>query len=332
MSLLDPTSGKPTAVTLDCCIGRHELQADVWQRVGGAELADRILGGYSVTVLAYGQAGAGKTYTMFGNHTAPNAQLGGDEVGLIPRLITRVLRKFADKAEAEPGKAFTFRVEMSSVEVYLDMVFDLLSDPVAAVRVLDGDKGPVVQGLTKFSVGSNKEALDVVNSAFLRRRVRGTGMNQASSRSHVMVTLHVWQTLERGATKLTRRSEVNLVDLAGSERGRTRKADADFWKGAAHEDHAVAAKKEEEATSINSSLRVLQSVIKGLAAGRAHVPYRECKLTRLLYKALGGKALTGLVTALSPSPDDFSETKNTLAYAREAKKILNMVGGLSIAI
>ena len=96
------------------------------------------------------------------------------------------------------------------------------------------------------------------------RAVACTNMNASSSRSHSVLTITVEQRSEQGSTKTGR---LNLVDLAGSEKvGKS----------------GATGQTLEEAKKINQSLSSLGQVIKALAEGRAHVPYRDSKLTRLL--------------------------------------------------
>ena len=135
-------------------------------------------------------------------------------------------------------------------------------------------------------------------------------MNDVSSRSHCIIRMiveQIYQLNGMGSSKMT--SVVNLVDLAGSERGRTVKGQDD--------------RTATESVAINKSLRVLNQVISSRAAGKSHAPFRESKLTRLLYNTLGGNSYMVLVVNLSPSPEDWSETLSTLEYAQRAKKIKN---------
>eukprot|EP01050_Picozoa_sp_SAG11_P000820 SAG11_NODE_30_length_23132_cov_22.413277_8_plen_206_part_00 len=81
----------------------------------------------------------------------------------------------------------------------------------------------------------------------------------------------------------------------------------------------------EEAKKINQSLSALGQVIKALADGKGHVPYRDSKLTRLLQEALGGNSKTSLLVAASPHLDNLEETIGTLNFAKRAKTIKNRV-------
>ena len=82
---------------------------------------------------------------------------------------------------------------------------------------------------------------------------------------------------------------------------------------------------QEEAKKINQSLSALGNVIKALAAGEAHVPFRDSKLTRILQSSLGGNTKTSLLLACSPHPDNGAETATTLRFGERAKLIKTKV-------
>ena len=113
---------------------------------------------------------------------------------------------------------------------------------------------------------------------------------------------------DKPATSSTyRQSSLILVDLAGSER-----ATATDGRGAT---------RQEEAKAINLSLSALGNCMNALAEGRAHVPYRDAKLTRLLQGCLGGGARTAVVVNLCPGEDATGETLSALRFASRASKV-----------
>jgi Kinesin motor domain len=105
--------------------------------------------------------------------------------------------------------------------------------------------------------------------------------------------------------------KLNLVDLAGSER--------------VHITGATG-KRLEESKNINQSLSALGNVIAALTArggSRAHIPYRDSKLTRFLEDSLGGNCKTTMMCMVSPALDAFAESVSTLKFASRAKCIRN---------
>ena len=111
-------------------------------------------------------------------------------------------------------------------------------------------------------------------------------MNDASSRSHVLVTLTMEQINHQDGT--IKKSKLYLVDLAGSENLAKTGAVGSRMK---------------EGNSINLSLSTLSRVIFALTDEKInHIPYRESKLTRILMNALGGNSKTYIIVTVSPAP------------------------------
>jgi hypothetical protein len=106
------------------------------------------------------------------------------------------------------------------------------------------------------------------------------------------------------------RGKLNLCDLAGSEK-------------ICKEEH-MGPQHLLELKTINLSLSSLGKVISSLAQGKkkAHIPYRDSKITRLLQDSLGGNTKTTLIAACSSVIDCSDETISTLKFADRAKQIL----------
>jgi kinesin family protein 3/17 len=118
------------------------------------------------------------------------------------------------------------------------------------------------------------------------------------------------QYVDDDAPKQIKVGKLNLVDLAGSERVRVTGATG---------------KRLEESKKINQSLSCLGNVIAALTdqRPRAHIPYRDSKLTRLLEDSLGGNCKTTMMAMISPASEGFGESISTLKFATRAKKIKN---------
>jgi hypothetical protein len=111
-------------------------------------------------------------------------------------------------------------------EVYNDRIFDLLTPmsakmPTSKRRALlykSTEQSPdrkVVAGLRKIICGSLTEALMVLETGLMERRVAGTGSNSVSSRSHGFFCVEVKKRSKRGISGWTG-STLTIVDLAGS--------------------------------------------------------------------------------------------------------------------
>ena len=272
-------------------------QADIFE-YSIRPTVDDILNGYNGTVFAYGQTGAGKSYTMMGT------SIEDDEgKGVTPRIIEQI---FSSIMSSPPTIEYTVRV--SYMEIYMERIRDLLAPqndnlPVHEER----NRGVYVKGLLEIYVSSVEEVFEVMKRGGNARAVAATNMNQESSRSHSIFVITVTQkNLETGSSKS---GQLFLVDLAGSEKvGKT----------------GASGQTLEEAKKINKSLSALGMVINALTDGRSsHVPYRDSKLTRILQESLGGNSRTTLIINCSPSSYNDAETLSTLRFGMRAKSIKN---------
>lgn len=259
---------------------------------------DDILNGYNGTVFAYGQTGAGKSYTMMGS------DIDDDEGrGVIPRIIQQI---FASILTSPSNIEYTVRV--SYMEIYMERIRDLLVPHNDNLPVHEEkSRGVYVKGLLEVYVSSVQEVYEVLRRGGQARAVAATNMNQESSRSHSIFVVTVGQkNVETGSAKS---GQLFLVDLAGSEKvGKT----------------GASGQTLEEAKKINKSLSALGMVINALTDGKSsHVPYRDSKLTRILQESLGGNSRTTLIINCSPSSYNDAETISTLRFGVRAKAIKN---------
>ena len=259
---------------------------------------DDILNGYNGTVFAYGQTGAGKSYTMMGTNI-------DDEVGkgIIPRIVEQI---FASILASPSNIEYTVRV--SYMEIYMERIRDLLVPQNDNLPVHEEkNKGVYVKGLLEVYVASVEEVFEVMRRGGDARVVASTNMNAESSRSHSIFVITVTQkNVETGSMKS---GQLFLVDLAGSEKvGKT----------------GASGQTLEEAKKINKSLSALGMVINSLTDGKSsHIPYRDSKLTRILQESLGGNSRTTLIINCSPSSYNDAETLSTLRFGMRAKSIKN---------
>lgn len=259
---------------------------------------DDILNGYNGTVFAYGQTGAGKSYTMMG------ADIDNEEQkGIIPRIVEQI---FASILASPANMEYTVRV--SYMEIYMERIRDLLQPQNDNLPVHEEkNRGVYVKGLLEIYVSSVPEVYEVMRRGGMARAVAATNMNQESSRSHSIFVITVTQkNVETGSAKS---GQLFLVDLAGSEKvGKT----------------GATGQTLEEAKKINKSLSALGMVINALTDGKStHIPYRDSKLTRILQESLGGNSRTTLIVNCSPSSYNDQETLSTLRFGVRAKTIKN---------
>ncbi|XP_028262681.1 kinesin-like protein KIF1C isoform X2 [Parambassis ranga] len=279
-------------------------QRQVYKDIG-EEMLLHAFEGYNVCIFAYGQTGAGKSYTMMGK------QEPGQE-GIIPQLCEDLFERTGENTDPD----LTYSVEVSYMEIYCERVRDLLNPKsVGTLRVREHPiLGPYVEDLSKLAVTGFTDIRDLMDVGNKARTVAATNMNETSSRSHAVFTIVFTQKRRDQMTSLDTEkvSKISLVDLAGSER-----ADSSGAKGT----------RLKEGANINKSLTTLGKVISALAEmsnkkrKSDFIPYRDSVLTWLLKENLGGNSRTAMIAALSPADINYEETLSTLRYADRAKQI-----------
>ncbi|XP_029164400.1 kinesin-like protein unc-104 isoform X10 [Nylanderia fulva] len=273
----------------------------------GEEMLEHAFEGYNVCIFAYGQTGAGKSYTMMGK------QEEGQE-GIIPQICKDLFRKISYTS----NERLKYSVEVSYMEIYCERVRDLLNPKNRGnLRVREHPLyGPYVEDLSKLAVLSYEDIHDLIDEGNKARTVAATNMNETSSRSHAVFTIFFTQQQQDCTTGLMSEkvSKISLVDLAGSER-----ADSTGAKGT----------RLKEGANINKSLTTLGKVISALAEIATKkkkkadfIPYRDSVLTWLLRENLGGNSKTAMIAAISPADINYDETLSTLRYADRAKQIV----------
>eukprot|EP01061_Rhynchopus_euleeides_P024149 TRINITY_DN38_c0_g2_i1.p1 TRINITY_DN38_c0_g2~~TRINITY_DN38_c0_g2_i1.p1 ORF type:complete len:1023 (+),score=472.43 TRINITY_DN38_c0_g2_i1:111-3179(+) len=314
---------------------KHEFcdQENVFEYMGSPALA-QAWKGFNTCIFAYGQTGAGKTHTMMGHFTCTDGQLTGHP-GVIPHLCKELYRSIETRqAEANEKKVITlaYETELCAYEIYNEKVRDLFYTHTPGRKAKDELRvrkhpldGPFVDGISKLSPESWEDCIADIEEGNAQRTTGATAMNAESSRSHSVFQIKFTQIetsipQERFEKPVTNRkySVINLIDLAGSERNKKSQA---------------AGERLVEATNINLSLTTLKRVIDALVHNSKaehrnnpkQIPYRDSILTHLLSHSLGGNSKTTMVACVSPHYDNAEETLNTLRYASQARRIVNVV-------
>ncbi|KAL2479081.1 P-loop nucleoside triphosphate hydrolase superfamily protein with CH (Calponin-like proteiny) domain [Forsythia ovata] len=259
--------------------GPTATQAEVF--VDTQPLIQSVLDGFNVCIFAYGQTGSGKTYTMTGPDGATEKDWGVNYRALNDLFHISQVRK----------STFTYEISVQMMEIYNEQVRDLLSSdavPDASIQV----------------VNSPSDVLELMDTGLKNRARSSTALNERSSRSHSIVTIHARAVDLKSGSSL--HGSLHLVDLAGSERVDRSEVTGDRLKEAQH---------------INKSLSALGDVISALAQKSAHVPYRNSKLTQVLQSSLGGHAKTLMFVQLNPDVTSCSESISTLKFAERVSGV-----------
>uniref|UniRef100_A0A8C3WGI2 Kinesin-like protein n=1 Tax=Catagonus wagneri TaxID=51154 RepID=A0A8C3WGI2_9CETA len=263
-------------------------------------LIEGVISGYNATVFAYGPTGCGKTYTMLGTDREP---------GIYVRTLDDLFR-----AIEETSDDMEYEVSMSYLEIYNEMIRDLLNPALGYLELREDSKGVIqVAGITEVSTINAKEVMHLLMKGNRQRTQEPTAANRTSSRSHAVLQVAVRQrSRARDILQEVRQGRLFMVDLAGSERASQTQNRGQRMKEGAH---------------INRSLLALGNCINALSerSSNKYINYRDSKLTRLLKDSLGGNSRTVMIAHISPASSAFEESRNTLTYAGRAKNIKTRV-------
>ncbi|OQS03711.1 kinesin [Thraustotheca clavata] len=295
----------------------HASQDVVWNDLG-IKVLEHAWTGFNVSLFAYGQTGAGKSFSMVGY---------GFDKGIIPRASRVIFERITSNTCGD----ITYKVEASMMEIYNEKVKDLFNPSSDNLRVRDHpSQGPYADGLTRSAVSTYEEITALMDAGIMARTTASTNMNATSSRAHTIFQILLTQSeIDQSTHKMTDKvSRINLIDLAGSERAASTGATGARLKEGAAINQVGSYDRYECNGMDGKSLSALGNCISALADNasgkkKTLVPYRNSKLTHLLKDSLGGNAKTIMIAALSPASVNFAETLSTLRYADRAKQIKN---------
>ncbi|CAN1333071.1 Kinesin-like protein KIN-UA [Linum perenne] len=279
-------------------------------------VVESVLDGYNGTVMAYGQTGTGKTYTV--------GQLGEEDMaarGIMVRAMEDILAGVSLDTDS---------ISVSYLQLYMEAIQDLLDPTNDNISIVEDHKtGDVsLPGATQVEIRDQHSFVELLKFGETHRFAANTQLNTESSRSHAILMVNVKRSVkgkdssvssENGSAlqsakslkpSVVRKGKLVVVDLAGSER---------ILKSGCG-GHTL-----EEAKSINLSLSALGKCINALAENSPHIPVRDSKLTRLLRDSFGGTARTSLVITIGPSPRHRGETASTIMFGQRAMKVENML-------
>jgi len=290
-------------------------QAEVYEEV--ESLVMDALDGYSVCILAYGQAKSGKTFTLLGDISQPsiNRNLGGVHFNAVNHLF----------AVAETrNERYQDTFSMTILEIQEDRLFDLIAgtraalqygEPVSAEAPLskkksrsrrrstddpdmqnvsvsqqnkleiksnfDGDT--VVQGVISVPITCPQDVIDLWNECLAQRESQLGTINSNLSKSHVFFTLSIVST--NIATGVTAVGKLQFVDLSGS----------DYVDGQNYGDNFKYRDK---------SLATLSEVVEAKCQYLRSVPYRNSTLTHLLRDSFEGDTKVLMFCCISSDAED----------------------------
>jgi kinesin family protein 4/21/27 len=346
---IDAPQGRKLFV-FDRVFGEDVSQEGIWDYL--VESVNAFVQGYNVSMLAYGQSGAGKSYTM---GTSGPAEQGDLEVmGVIPRAAMALFEKlegpkpnnrnsmsglrtptrYSSNAASLLAKAAerTWSLKATYVEIYNEQLRDLLvpdhipHNERGSVTIREDTKGHILlTGLHQVDINSVEDLMAALNTGSMIRQTDSTAVNAKSSRSHAVFSLNLVQRKSKFQGNEKRHS-VPLEAMTGADTMVTIDSKLHFVDLAGSErlkNTGAQGERAKEGISINAGLASLGKVISQLSSRQAgaHVSYRDSKLTRLLQDSLGGNAITYMIACVTPAEFHQSETLNTVQYAQRARAI-----------
>jgi hypothetical protein len=286
-------AAKTERFEFDAAFGDDSTQEQIFSECN--DLVQSVIDGYNITIFAYGQTGAGKTFTMMGANT-PELK------GVCPRTVEAVF-----EAINRYSQRYEVKCEAYMVEVYCSKINDLLAQSRGMkgsdIKVLYQNNAVVMDGALKVEVETPEELAKLIQDGNEAKRVTATAMNPGSSRSHTVLCITIHCTNRETGNQ--RHGKILLVDLAGCERLKKSQVEGEAKK---------------EAIEINKSLTCLGDVISAVTLGK-RVPYRNHILTKIMQDSLGGTAKTLMFVNVSPAESNTSETVMALKFACRAKTI-----------
>ncbi|XP_062984380.1 kinesin-like protein KIF24 [Elgaria multicarinata webbii] len=270
----------------DEVFGESCSNQDVYMKTAHS-LIQHIFNGGNATCFAYGQTGAGKTYTMIGTPQNP---------GLYALAAKDIFRQL----EASQTRK-DLHVWISFYEIYCGQLYDLLNGRKRLFAREDSKHIVQIVGLREVQVNTVNLLLEVILKGGKERSTGATGVNSDSSRSHAIIQIQIKDPANRVFGR------ISFIDLAGSERA----ADA--------RDSDRQTKM--EGAEINQSLLALKECIRALDQEHAHTPFRQSKLTQVLKDSFVGNSKTCMIANVSPSHIATEHTLNTLRYADRVKEL-----------
>ncbi|KAF4998192.1 hypothetical protein FDECE_11869 [Fusarium decemcellulare] len=348
---IDSPQGRKLFV-FDRVFGSDVMQDGIWDYL--SDCVSSFTQGYNVSLLAYGQSGAGKSYTM--GTSGPGEQHDQELMGVIPRAAAALFEKLdtSSQPSAKSNRSSmshlrsprgygqqnalgdrNWSLKATYVEIYNEQLRDLLvpeatpTNERGNVAIREDTKGNIIlTGLRQVEINSVDDLMNALNFGSTIRQTDATAINAKSSRSHAVFSLNLVQRKNKFSSGQgsEKRFSVPLEAMTGQDVSVTTDSKLHFVDLAGSErlkNTGAQGERAKEGISINAGLAALGKVISQLSSRNpgSHVSYRDSRLTRLLQDSLGGNAITYMIACVTPAEFHLSETLNTVQYAQRARAI-----------
>ncbi|RRT66298.1 hypothetical protein B296_00040343 [Ensete ventricosum] len=161
-------SNSPSSYTFDRVFGPTCLTERVYEE-GAKNVALSALTGINATIFAYGQTSSGKTFTMR---------------GITENAVNDIYKHINNTPERD------FTIKISAMEIYNEIVRDLLKPDSGGLRLLDDpERGTIVDKLEEETAKDSQHLRYLIGTCEAQRQVGETALNDNSSRSHQIIRL-----------------------------------------------------------------------------------------------------------------------------------------------
>ena len=316
----------------------YATQNTIWKDANfGSNVIENMFNGYNINILAYGETGSGKSYTLNGAKNTPG-------------LISNLSNDMFDRINKEKGKGrgkdryllTRFVVEVSMYEIYDENIIDLLNpdniisntnynnsdDNVNSLKTKQHPRhGLYIKNLTKTCVNDVSSLNAMINRGRQIQTIYTMKHLNDHTRKHTIVEINFTKIIENTELDIETdedyfmnidelSSTISIIDLAGSDRG-GKLIDAETDKMFSQ-------------TNVNTSINSFQHVVKIISQNNtvnAHkplpVPYRNSTLTKIIKNCFGGNSHTYVFGTIAPSNLNYLETFNTLTFLSNVRFIRN---------
>lgn len=177
---LTPATSLPKTKT-QSTLTKNESSTTWWAAVTqGKMVIENAFEGYHTCLFAYGQTGAGKSYSVVG--------YPGNR-GIVPRACDEIFHRIEQMTSANRQ----FSVSVSMLEIYNEIVHDLFTHPSqrrkGGLEVREDTNGPFVKELSLVPVSSYADIDKQIQRGNTNRTIGATNMNATSSRAHTIVSV-----------------------------------------------------------------------------------------------------------------------------------------------
>ena len=184
-------------------------------------------------------------------------------------------------------------INLNCIQVYNNKCYDLLNNNMKMNEMESNDEIKFIN--LKYIDINNCNYKDIIELIKNKRSTGKSSKNNSSSRSHIITQINYGN------------NYIKILDIAGNERAK----------------HALFLNtiNSRENCEINKNIFALKECIRSIKNKANHVPYRRCKLTKLLKDSFQQKVKTFILGTISCERSNINDTINTLNYITDLKKV-----------